>query len=69
MKHDTVVALLKRRLNGRTQTALAKELGIKKSYLSQILRGRVDAGPLVLEALGLERVVTYRTRKPEQPAA
>jgi Helix-turn-helix len=52
--------ILRRRLDGKTQSALARELGIKRSYLSDILRGKRDAGPQVLRALGLTKVVTYR---------
>lgn len=51
------------RLEGKTQAQLARELGIKASYLSDILRGKRAPGPQVLEALGLERVFVYTPRK------
>lgn len=60
---------LRRRLDGKTQAALASELGISVTHLSDILNGRRAVGPLVLEALGLERVVSFRPRKSDQPAA
>ena len=59
MENLTPLELLKTRLKGRTQSALAKELGVSPAYLSDILRGKRDPGPQVLGALGLERVVTY----------
>jgi predicted transcriptional regulator len=51
-------------LNARTakasQVSVAADLGIKPSYLCDLLKGRREPGPKVLKALGLERIVTYR---------
>lgn len=52
--------LLRRRLDGKTQTALAAELGITPAYLSDILNFRREPGRRVLKALGLRRVISYR---------
>lgn len=60
MKKHIPLELLKTRLKGRTQKALADELGVSPAYLSDILRGKRDPGPQVLGALGLERVVAYQ---------
>jgi transcriptional regulator with XRE-family HTH domain len=56
------VTILRQRINGRTQSAVAKELGIMPSYLSDVLKGRREPGPQVLDALGLERVISYRQK-------
>lgn len=40
----------------------ARDMGVSVSYLCNIMKGRADPGPIVLEALGLERVVTYRRK-------
>ena len=45
------------------QSEAARRMGVSVSYLCNIMKGRADPGPLVLEALGLEKVVTYRRRK------
>ena len=58
-----VVRMLERRCNGRSQRDVAAELGVSEQYLSDVLRGRTDPGPMILEGLGVERVVTYRRRK------
>jgi len=34
--------------------------GITESYPCRVLRGEIGPGPAILDALGLERVVTYR---------
>lgn len=46
-----------------SQRALAKELGVSEPYLSDVINGRRDPGPKILKALGLERIVDYRTVK------
>ena len=43
----------------RTQTAVARELGISLSYLNAVLQGQTP-GRKVFKALGFERVVGYR---------
>lgn len=62
MKEVRPLAELRRRLDGKTQTALAEELGISIGHLNDILMGRRAIGPQVLAALGLERVVSFRQR-------
>lgn len=52
--------LLQKRCNGRALSIAAKELGVSPQYLSDVLHRRRDPGPLILQAIGLERVVTYR---------
>ena len=54
------MSVLRGRLEGRTQSALAEELGISLGHLNDILCGRRAIGPKVMKALGLERVVTFR---------
>lgn len=44
-----------------SQKNLAAQLDVSESYLSDVLTGRREPGEKLLEALGLERVVTYRT--------
>lgn len=43
------------------QKRLAAQLDVSESYLSDVMTGRREPGEKLLEALGLERVVTYRT--------
>ncbi len=45
-----------------TQRALAVELGVSLPYLNDVLRGRRDLGPAVLDGMGLVRVVEYREK-------
>lgn len=46
-----------------SQRALADRLGVTPAYLGDVLRGRRDPGPAILEALGLEKDVIYRSRE------
>ena len=60
---------LRSRLNDKTQRELAEELGIAESTLSQILGGTRGIPRQVLNALGYERIVTYRVRKADESRA
>lgn len=38
---------------------MAQELGISKQYLCDVLAGRREPGPAILEAMGIKRTVRY----------
>lgn len=40
------------------QWALAH--GLSRAYVGEVLNGKKEPGPVILEALGLEKVVIYR---------
>ena len=40
----------------------ADRKGVSEQYLSDVLNARKEPGPLILEALGLRRVVSYERR-------
>lgn len=46
-----------------SQRALAKQWDVSPSYVTDLLRGLRDPGPKILEALGIERVITYEEKK------
>lgn len=48
---------------GSSQTAWAKKHGVSAAYVSDVLAGRREPGKLILDALGLERVTSYRRKK------
>jgi len=54
---------LRRRLAKKTQTALAKELGVSTAYLNDVLASRRDAGEKLLKPLGMSKHVTYKRAK------
>jgi transcriptional regulator with XRE-family HTH domain len=56
---DQVIALLKKRQGERTQQELAEELGVSQQYLSDVLLGRRDPGPAVLDKLNLRQEMVY----------
>jgi transcriptional regulator with XRE-family HTH domain len=47
-------------LQGDRQQTLAAEIGVSRSFLSDVLNERREPTGKVLEYLGFERVVTYR---------
>ena len=51
---------------GHSQAAWAKEHGISQAYVSDVINRRREPGKAILEALGLERVITYRVKGDEK---
>lgn len=43
-----------------TQKSAARKLNVSQQYLTDVLNGNREPGPLILVGLGIERVVTYR---------
>lgn len=64
--HLELIEWLRKDSEKETQKALAKRLGISAQYLSDILKGRREPGQKMLDALGLERVITYESKKVSQ---
>lgn len=48
-----------RKLEGSSHQKLALELGVSRTYVSQVSHGARQPGPAFLEALGVRRVVEY----------
>ena len=46
-----------------SQTAFAQQHGMSDQYVSDAVRGRREIGRKILDALGLERVVSYREKQ------
>ena len=59
MSTNAAIRKLKRLCKDRAQAEVARELGVSKQYLGDVLLGRSEPGPLILDALGLERKVIY----------
>lgn len=58
-----VMDLLRERLAvAGSQKQLAADIGVSTPYLHDVLHGRRVPADAVLDALGLERVVTYRAK-------
>ncbi len=57
---DVVILLRKRCAAAGSAKAWAKAANVSESYVSDVLRGRREPAPAILDALGLERVLTYR---------
>jgi transcriptional regulator with XRE-family HTH domain len=51
-----------RRMPG-TQRQIATKLGVSEAYLSDFLAEKREAGPKLLQALGMVRVVTFKRGK------
>ncbi|HEV2054676.1 MAG TPA: helix-turn-helix transcriptional regulator [Methylomirabilota bacterium] len=61
-KVDLVELLRQRAKRAGSQQALAETLGVTPAYLSDVLAGRREPGPKILEALRLRRQVVYVRR-------
>lgn len=52
------------------QQAWASRHGLSPAYVSDVLHARRDPGPLILTALGLQRIVRYqRVKAPRRRSA
>ena len=55
--------LQRRRKRAGSWRKLANEIGTDHAYLYRVSKGEKQPGDTLLEALGLERVVTYRRKR------
>lgn len=64
MDKESVVVLLKQKVEeAGGQFAWARLNDVSRVYVSDVLAGRRDPAGKILEALGLEKVPTYRKRE------
>jgi transcriptional regulator with XRE-family HTH domain len=57
------INLLEKRITKSSLRAVARELDVSAGYLSHLMKGEREPGPKILDALGIEKVVTYRKKK------
>lgn len=63
MTAEEVRDILRKAIDGNA-SAWARPLGISQAYVSDVLAGRREPGDKILQALKLEKVVTYRRARP-----
>jgi transcriptional regulator with XRE-family HTH domain len=63
MNRDDVIQRLQLMKGERMQTELAIDLGISAQYLGDVLSGKRDPGKAILDALRLEKVISYQPLK------
>ena len=61
ISRDDVIAMLRRLQGERTNKALADDLGVHASYISEIYKGTRNPGPSMLRKLGLTAETTIVT--------
>lgn len=65
MRLSEVLALLSRHCEAAgSRAAWAKAHGVSATYVSDVLGGRREPGVSILDALGLEKRVTYEPKAP-----
>lgn len=63
MRRDEVIERLRAAIaRVGSQAAFAELHGISLAYVNDVLNFRREPGPAILEALGIEKVVTYREK-------
>lgn len=62
MSHVDVVNLLRIAQGHQTLTAFAATVPCSVSYLSDVMNGKRDVGPTLLDALQIDKQVTYKKR-------
>ncbi len=67
--NEKLMRVLRRKVDEAGGAAsFARTHQINRPYITNILAGRATPGPKVLDAIGFERVVTYRPKPPPQKA-
>ena len=64
MGRDDLLTYLRSLIGNGSQLSFAEAIGVSPQYLSDVLNGRRDPGNSILEAIGVERIVTYRFIRP-----
>lgn len=65
MKQSEVIAILVRQCKeAGSQHEWALRNGVSCQYVNDVVKGRRNPGDAILTALGLEKIVTYRRKKP-----
>ena len=64
MGRDDLLTYLRSLIGNGSQLSFAEAIGVSPQYLSEVLNGRRDPGNSILEAIGVERIVTYRFIRP-----
>lgn len=62
-EQDVIRLLVQACAKAGGQAPWAKQAGVSQAYINDVVNGRRLPGPSVLNALGLERVVTYRRKE------
>jgi DNA-binding transcriptional regulator YdaS (Cro superfamily) len=57
------IQMLRNRCAVHEQKVVAAQLGVSRTYLNDVLQGRRKPGKKILDALGLERVTAYQSRR------
>ncbi len=60
MESTQVLKIIRSRINGSTQRQVAHDLGVSTAYLSDVLAGKRNPGPKILQGLGLQQRIVYR---------
>jgi transcriptional regulator with XRE-family HTH domain len=63
MTRDHIIAKLLRMKGSRDKKELAIDLGISPQYLGDVLAGKREPGKAILDELGMEKSISYRTKK------
>lgn len=61
-KKQALLLLRNKVIDYGTQKLAAEALGVSQTIICHTLQGRSEIQPKLLDALGLERVVTYRPK-------
>jgi predicted transcriptional regulator len=62
-----IAELVKTKRGERSQRALARELGVSDTFLSDVIKGRRKPGPTLLKALGYDPTPHFAKRKGGKP--
>ncbi len=60
---DVRAELVAKARSAGNAAGLARSFNVSPTYISDVCSGRREPGEKILQALGLERVVTYRRKK------
>jgi len=62
LEDSEVIVLLKDSMRGQTQASFAASINCSTQYLSDVCNGHRKPGTKILDALGLQKKITYKRR-------
>jgi hypothetical protein len=60
---EQIILMLKSRQGGRNSSQYAKDLGVSRQFMSDVMSGTRGPSKEMLDSIGMERILLYRVKR------